>query len=89
MVERPELGRRFTEGLGKPHTHLCSLGLSVEGRWGRGQARSELNPLLTFGTPLWSQSIAGTGLQVLVEYRSLAGKLGPTSGLLAFVSPSY
>ena len=89
MVEWAELGRRFTDGLGKPHTHLCPLGLSAEGCWGRGQARSELNPLLTFGTPLWSESIAGTGLQVLVEYGRLAGKLGLTSGPLAFVSSGY
>lgn len=41
MVEWAELGRRFTEGLGKPHTHLCPLGLSVEDT--RGGARPEVS----------------------------------------------
>lgn len=82
------LGRRFTEGPGKPHSQLCPLGLCVKGHLG-GQTRNELIPLLTLGTPLWSLRTAGTGVQVLMEYGRFAGELAPTSGLLAFDSPGY
>lgn len=70
MVQWAELGEEAHRGPGKPHTHPHPLGLCV-GHPG-GQARGQLNPLLAFGTPRWSLRMAGTLVQELVEYESLA-----------------
>lgn len=57
---------REAEGPGKLHSRTCLLGLCVDRHTG-GQTADKLNPLLAFGTPVWSLRMAGTWVQVLVD----------------------